>query len=115
MFWKSPGWRPADVAARFPEPEFSLEAAAALDDPPVGLARAIAATLHFAGWVGMTLAFLWRADDMAFRTGLELLALTVAGFWAVGAALDARLRLRWAWPAQVLLLALAGAILFAAG
>ena len=115
VFWRSPGWRPADVAARFPEPDFSLEAAAVLDDPPVGRARALAATLHFAGWVGMTLAFLWRADEMAFRTGLELLALTIAGFWAVGAVLDARLRLRWAWPAQVLLLALAGALLFAAG
>jgi hypothetical protein len=60
----------------------------------------------------VTLAFLWRADDLAFHTGLTLLALSVGGFWSIGAVLDSRLRLRWAWCAQSALLAISAVLLF---
>ena len=35
VFLKPPGWRPADVAARFPKPDFDLETAKRKYDPPL--------------------------------------------------------------------------------
>jgi len=112
VWFKSPGWRPADVAARFPEPAFSLEEAMHIHDPALTRPQVASAALHFACWVGVTLAFLWRADDLAFQIGLMLLVLAVGGFWSIGAVLDSRLRLRWAWCAQAALLAISAVLLF---
>ena len=106
VWFKPPGWRPADVASRFPEAPFSLDEAMHIHDPVLTHAQVVSASVHFVGWIGITLAFLWGADDFSFRTGLEVLALAVAGFWAIGAVLDSRLRLRWAWCVQCVLLAL---------
>jgi sterol desaturase/sphingolipid hydroxylase (fatty acid hydroxylase superfamily) len=105
VWFKPPGWRPADVAARFPEMPFSLDEAMHIHDPTLTRAQVVSASVHFIGWIGVTLAFLWGADDIAFRAGLEILALAVAGFWAIGAVLDSRIRLRWAWCIQCALLA----------
>ncbi|SEK63570.1 Sterol desaturase/sphingolipid hydroxylase, fatty acid hydroxylase superfamily [Variovorax sp. YR750] len=112
VWFKPPGWRPADVAARFPEPAFSLEESMHIHDPALTRAQVTSAALHFACWVGVTLAFLWRSDDLAFQTGLTLLAMAVGGFWSIGAVLDSRLRLRWAWCAQAALLAISAVLLF---
>ena len=111
VWFKPPGWRPADVAARFPEAPFSLDEAMHIHDPALTRSQVVSASIHFIGWIGVTLAFLWSADDLAFRTGLELLALAVAGFWAIGAVLDSRIRLRWAWCVQCALLAFSVALL----
>jgi alkylglycerol monooxygenase len=111
VWFKPPGWRPADVTARFPEPAFSLEEAKRLHDPALTRAQVVSAAVHFAAWVGVTLAFLWNADDLSQRTGLVLLALSAGGFWAIGAVLDSRIKLRWAWCAQVALLALSAVLL----
>ena len=106
VWFKPPGWRPADVVARFPEAPFSLDEAMHIHDPALTRAQIFSASVHFVGWIGMTLTFLWRADDLAFHTGLEVLALAVAGFWAIGAVLDSRLRLRRAWCVQCVLMVL---------
>ena len=111
VWFKAPDWRPADVAERFPHTPFSLEAAKHIHDPALSRAQVAAAAVHFAGWVGITLGFLWVADDIAFRTGVELLLLSIAGFWAIGAVLDARLRVGWAWLAQTVLIGLGIALL----
>jgi len=112
VWFKPPGWRPADVAARFPEAPFSLEEAMHIHAPALTRPQVASAALHFACWVGVTLAFLWRADDLAFHTGLTLLLLAVGGFWSIGAVLDSQLRLRWAWCAQAALLAMSAVLLF---
>jgi len=112
VWFKPPGWRPADVAARFPEPAFSLEEAMHIHAPVLTRAQVASAALHFACWVGVTLAFLWRADGLAFHTGLTLLVLAVGGFWSIGAVLDSQLRLRWSWCAQAALLAMSAVLLF---
>jgi sterol desaturase/sphingolipid hydroxylase (fatty acid hydroxylase superfamily) len=103
VWFKPPGWRPADVVARFPEAPFSLDEAMHIHEPALTRAQTVSASVHFVGWTGITLAFLWRADDLAFHTGLEVLALAAAGFWAVGAVLDSRLRLHRAWCVQCVL------------
>lgn len=113
VWFKPPGWRPADVAARFPEPAFSLEEAMHIHAPTLTRPQVTSAAFHFACWVGVTLAFLWRADDLAFQIGVALLVLAVGGFWSIGAVLDSRLRLRWAWCAQAALLAISAVLLFA--
>lgn len=111
VWFKPPGWRPADVAARFPEAPFSLDEAMHVHDPVLTRAQVASAAIHFVGWVGMTLAFLWCADDLALHTGMALLALAVGGFWAIGGVLDSRVRLRWAWCAQAVLLGLSVVLL----
>jgi alkylglycerol monooxygenase len=55
-----PGWRPDDVAARFPKPAFEL-AAVRRYDPPLSLAAAWAAGALFVAVLGATSAFLWQA------------------------------------------------------
>ena len=111
VWFKPPGWRPADVATRFPEAPFSLDEAMHIHDPALTRAQVVSASVYFIGWIGITLAFLWGADDLAFRTGLEILGLSMAGFWAIGAVLDSRIRLRWAWCMQCVLLAFSVALL----
>jgi hypothetical protein len=99
------------VAQRFPDAPFSLEEAMHIHDVALTRPQVASASIHFACWVGVTLAFLWRADDLAFQTGLGLLALAVGGFWSIGAVLDSQLRLRWAWCAQLALLGISAVLL----
>jgi hypothetical protein len=79
-----PGWRPADVAARWPKPSFDI---ASLEryDPPLPRAAAWTATLLFALLLVGTAALLWnehRLDAASLAAGA---AAIVAGLWAVGA------------------------------
>lgn len=77
-----PGWRPADVAARFPKPAFSLQRARF--DPPLSPARLRAAVLLFAAVLLATLAFLWHAHRLDLLTQVAAVAALVAGQWLVG-------------------------------
>ncbi len=58
-----PGWRPADVAARFPGEPFVLQRQAY--GPPLGTARQALAAGVFLAAMGGTLALLWFAHVMA--------------------------------------------------
>lgn len=83
--WFMPtGWRPADVAARFPLPASRLERAARFEPVLAREARAFAMVV-FGCAVGATGWLLWRADD-----GIGFLSATVAGaaiagmLWSMG-------------------------------
>lgn len=82
VWFKPPGWRPADVAARFPKPPFEIRRERY--DPPVTRAALAAAALLFVGVLGLTSWFLWNAHTLplAEQAGwaLGILALT----WLVG-------------------------------
>ncbi|MFO1341060.1 MAG: fatty acid hydroxylase, partial [Burkholderiaceae bacterium] len=71
-----PGWRPADVAARFPGEPFVLQRQPY--GPPLGPARQAVAVLAFLAAMGGTLALLWFAHVMAAST-LAAGALAVVG------------------------------------
>jgi alkylglycerol monooxygenase len=87
---KPPGWRPADVAARFPKPPFDM-AAVRRFHPPMTRALAWFSVVQFAMLLAGVALFLWHADALPLaRSGVWMAAL-VAGLWAVGAAMQGRI------------------------
>ncbi|MBL8328294.1 MAG: sterol desaturase family protein [Rubrivivax sp.] len=82
VWFKPPGWRPPDVAARFPKPAFDLQRPRY--DPPMSpQARALAAGL-FVLLLGLTAAFLWQAHHLSGLQQLLGAGLIVAGLALVG-------------------------------
>jgi len=85
-----PGWRPADVAARWPQPTFDL-ARVQTFDPPLSRGVAWFAGLQFAVLLLGVAAVLWHAALWpASEVALCSLALLVS-YWALGALLQGRL------------------------
>jgi alkylglycerol monooxygenase len=89
---KPPGWRLADVAARFPREPFKLEHVERFH-PPMTRAMAWFALGQFALLLAGVLLFLWHADALPLTRALVWLAVLCAGLWAVGAAMQGRLGL----------------------
>lgn len=82
---KPPGWRPADVAARWPKPAFDLAQARLKDQTPLGPARAAAALALFVVLLAATSLFLWNAHRLE-ATALVLSGVAiVAGLGLIGA------------------------------
>jgi sterol desaturase/sphingolipid hydroxylase (fatty acid hydroxylase superfamily) len=83
VLFKHPGWRPADVARRWPKPAFDLAQVRRYDPPLTGPAAATALLL-FVALLGATSLFLWNAHRL--DTPASLLAATgiVLGLCAVG-------------------------------
>lgn len=84
VWFKPPGWRPADVAARFPKPPFDIGRVQRFD-PPLPRAAQWAAALLFVVLLVATLAFLWIAHTLPLAQQLAAAAMIVAGLWLVGA------------------------------
>ncbi len=80
---KPPGWRPADVAARWPKPAFELRAVQRYD-PPLSRAAAYAATALFLVVLGVTSVFLWFAHTLSGPQQLLGAAAIVALLWLIG-------------------------------
>jgi len=84
VWFKPPGWRPADVAARWPKPAFDIHAVQRYD-PPLSRAAGWIALLLFSALLAGTAAFLWNAHRLALAEQALAAASIVAGLWAVGA------------------------------
>jgi hypothetical protein len=84
VWFKPPGWRPADVAARWPKPAFDIRAVQRYDPPLPPRAAGLALGL-FAVLLAGTAALLWNAHrlDPALLWGGA--AAIVGGLCAVGA------------------------------
>ena len=83
IWFKPPGWRPADVAERFPKALFHIEQVVRYD-PPTSRGQQWLALALFLVMLGAVCWLLWHAHE---RSTLELLAGTVlilAGLWMVG-------------------------------
>jgi sterol desaturase/sphingolipid hydroxylase (fatty acid hydroxylase superfamily) len=96
LVWiKPPGWRPADVAARFPKPDFAMPTERY--DPPASTPLKVYVLLQFALLLGMVTQFLGITE----RVGLPALLLyaiwLVLGISVLGALMEGR---RWAWWAE---------------
>ncbi|MGA8513695.1 MAG: lysoplasmalogenase family protein [Burkholderiaceae bacterium] len=101
---KPPGWRPADVAARFPKPAFSLNAATAKFEAPAPRSAQWTSLVAFAILLQCVSAFLWFADSLGAGQQLVCVAALAAGVWTVGALLQGRLTISWAlmlWAAML--------------
>ena len=90
VWFKPPGWRPADVAARFPKPAFDI---AKLEryHPPVSRAVAWFGAIQFVVLLQGVALFLWHADRMPLSQSSVWLGVLAAGLWAVGAVMQGRL------------------------
>ena len=90
VWLKPPGWRPADVAARFPKAPFDI-AQVQRYEPPVGRGVQWFAGLQFLCILGGVAAFLWLSDAIPLAQGAVWLAALTAAIWAVGGVLQGRL------------------------
>ncbi|WP_409970239.1 sterol desaturase family protein [Piscinibacter sp.] len=83
VWFKHPGWRPADVAARWPKPAFDIRQVA-LFDPPMSRGAAIAALVLFVLLLNATTMFLWNAHTLSVMQQAGAVAAIVAGLCIVG-------------------------------
>jgi Sterol desaturase len=101
---KPPGWRPADVAARFPKPDFVMPTERY--DPAMGALLKGYVLVQFALLLGMVTQFLGITERVDLPTLLLYAIGLVFGIGVLGALMEGR---RWAWWAEgVRVLALAG-------
>ncbi|MDQ8016354.1 MAG: lysoplasmalogenase family protein [Bordetella sp.] len=110
VWFKPPGWRPADVAERFPKPAFDI-AAVTRYEPAVGRGVQIVAALQFLVLLGGVALFLWTADGLPRATAIVWLAVLTTALWAIGAVLQGRLGLGEALMVESAALATASAAL----
>ncbi len=89
VWFKPPGWRPADVAQRWPKTPFDL-AAVQRFDPPLSRRAAVLAALLFGGVLAATSVFLWFADKLTLAQQCLGAATLIAALWAVGALTQPR-------------------------
>ena len=99
VWFKPPGWRPTDVAQRFPKPAFDLDEHRIIYAPPMGTGLRWFAGLQFAALVAGTSVFLWHADQSPLATNLIWFGVLLTGQWALGAAMQGRISL---WLALML-------------
>ncbi|EIL97109.1 hypothetical protein RHOFW104T7_00800 [Rhodanobacter thiooxydans] len=98
LVWlKPPGWSPADVAARYPKPDFVMPTERF--DPPLSRPLKLYVLTQFALLLGMTTQFLGMAGSANLSTLLAYAAYLVAGLWLLGGLMEGR---RWAWWLEVL-------------
>jgi sterol desaturase/sphingolipid hydroxylase (fatty acid hydroxylase superfamily) len=84
VWWKPPGWRPADVAARWPKPAFDLALARQKFQPEVPRARLALAVLSFVAALALTTVLLWWAHTASTGLLLAQAAGVLALLWATG-------------------------------
>ena len=92
VWFKPPGWRPADVQARFPKPAFSM-AQMQIYQPPTSRAVQWFASVQFVAMLAGVAAFLWRADSTPLAHNAVWFAVLLVSQWALGAVLQGRIGL----------------------
>lgn len=90
VWLKPPGWRPADVARRWPKPAFAIDQVQLFDPPLERIRMGFAAGCFVLLLAGVALV-LWFAHAMDAGQVAVWSAALVAGYWAVGAVLQSRL------------------------
>lgn len=89
LVWiKPPGWRPADVAERFPKPAFDIERARYL--PPLSRGLTFYSLVQFALLLGMAVQFLDLAKHLAATELVGYAVFLVLNLVALGALTEGR-------------------------
>jgi alkylglycerol monooxygenase len=88
VWFMPPGWRPADVAERFPKPGFDVNRKT-YDPPATRLALGLA-TVVFLSLSAASGFVLWNAETMGYSPLLLCTAVLIAGFCGVGELLERR-------------------------
>lgn len=97
-----PGWRPADVAERFPKPEFDIQRVEY--DPPVSRPVSLYCLAQFVLLLGMGVHFLQVAPTLSLLPVIVYLVFLVASLGVIGALLEGRRRAPWFEAMRLLLL-----------
>lgn len=92
VWFKPPGWRPADVAARFPKPAFDITRVQRYDPPASRGVQAFGA-LQFLLMLAGSVLFLWYSEDLPLAQAVVWLLALATGLWCTGAVLQGRLSL----------------------
>ena len=103
---KPPGWRPADVAERFPKPAFSM-AQMQTFQPPMSRAVQWFALVQFALLLTGVAAFLWQADAAPLAHNALWFAVLLTVQWSLGAVMQGRIGMLMALMLQSAALATA--------
>jgi len=90
VWFKPPGWRPADVAARFPRAAFDITRVERYH-PPMTRGVAWFGALQFLGLLAGVSVFLWNADRTPLAVSAVWLGVLAAVLWAVGAVMQGRI------------------------
>ncbi|MFI5447440.1 lysoplasmalogenase family protein [Polaromonas sp. UC242_47] len=90
VWFKPPGWRPPDVAARFPKPPFDMTQLEVFH-PPLSRSVRWFGALQFGLLLLGVIAYLWQAEAMALAPRVIWLGVLLAGLWSVGGLLQGRL------------------------
>ncbi len=83
VLFMHPGWRPADVAARWPKPAFDIRAVQRYD-PPLRRSAAFGAATLFVVLLVATALFLWNAHRLSLAESAAAASAIVLGLCAVG-------------------------------
>jgi sterol desaturase/sphingolipid hydroxylase (fatty acid hydroxylase superfamily) len=83
VWFKHPGWRPADVAARFPKPAFDIAQVQRYDPPMSRGAQWVSAGL-FVALLGATSILLWNAHTLSLPQQVAGVVGVVLGLCGVG-------------------------------
>ena len=92
VWFKPPGWRPADVAARFPKPAFDL-AQVQTYAPPMSRTVQWFSAAQFLGLLAGVTLLLWHAESLPLAQSAVWVCALTAGLWALGAVMQGRLSL----------------------
>ncbi|HET6431508.1 sterol desaturase family protein [Dyella sp.] len=103
IWLRPPGWRPADVAARYPKAPFEL--ARERFDPPLPPRVALYCLVQFALLLGMTTHFLALAARTDWTTLLAHAAMLAGSLWVLGRLMEGRPGARSLEALRVVLLA----------
>lgn len=90
VWLKPPGWRPADVAAKFPRAPFDI-ARVERYHPPMGKGVAWFGAIQFGVLLQGVALFLWHADRTPLAVSAIWLGVLAAALWAVGAVMQGRI------------------------
>ncbi len=90
VWFKPPGWRPADVAARFPAPAFDI-ARVQRYAPPMSPRVQVFSAAQFALMLGGVAGFLWFADGWPLARSAVVFAVLLVSLWAIGAMMQGRI------------------------
>ena len=87
VWFKPPGWRPADVAARWPKVPFAVDRLERFDPVASGRRKALALSL-FVALLAATTFFLWHAHTLAWPERVALALAIGVGLCGVGRLSD---------------------------
>ncbi|MBB6240985.1 sterol desaturase family protein [Rhodanobacter sp. MP1X3] len=104
LWFRPPGWRPADVAARFPKPAFDIDHPRY--DPPMSRGFTVYLLLQFALLLGMSIHFLTLVPVAPLPTLLLYAGYLVASLCVLGILMEGRRSATWLEGVRVLATAL---------